>query len=319
MPSKDEEPDKSFTNQLEQPLAVVDIQPADTVKPVTIAATLEEQRPQVKPDKDVEMKTEAISETKADVKPKESTPPAPLEPEQDPLWKVEDTKQLDKDGIPLIEKRGILLPESYWQYVSGRTPLTKAESTQKELRIQEEIQKDSSWRALQDLATQYAPLSTNTFVDPPSRDIPEYLKDVADLKGEDENLKDLGIPAFESWYGHPDMILEHFLKQVNGKVCIRCRPKADSQETLSHSFSQIDPLLQRRAHLESERLKLWRETNQALLDLEITVLDVKGAERRRQIASEQLDLAMEGRLGMDYDHTNPSISDRLDATGAVLT
>ena len=88
---------------------------------------------------------------------------------------------------------------------------------------------------------------------------------------------------------------------------------------MSHSFAQIDPLLQRRAHLESERFKLWRETNQALLDLEITVLDVKGAERRRQIASEQLDLAMEGRLGMDYDHSNPSISDRLDATGTVLT
>ena len=61
-------------------------------------------------------------------------------------------------------------------------------------------------------------------------------------------------------------------------------------------------------------MKLWRESNQALLDLEIAVVDVKAAERRRQIASEQLDLAMEGRLGMDYDHSKPSISDRLDAT-----
>jgi hypothetical protein len=61
-------------------------------------------------------------------------------------------------------------------------------------------------------------------------------------------------------------------------------------------------------------VKLWRESNQALLELEVVMLDVKAAERRRKIAGEQLELAMEGRLGMEYDHSQPSIADRLEET-----
>lgn len=275
-------------------------------------------RPPTEIDKDVPMKTEPVAVTKVEAKAEEPVPVKPTQPpqpEEDPLWKIEDTKQLDRDGVPLIEKRGILLPENYWEYAAGKTPLTGPMADQRNLARISEIRRDPARRAMSELAPQYAPLSTSAIVGPPPKDVPEYVKDMANVKGEDEDLKDLDIPPYESWHGHPSQDVEPFLKQINGKVRLLSRFLSSRLDVLNRTTTfQIDPLFQRRAHLESERVKLWRESNQALLDLEIAVLDVKAAERRRQIASEQLDLAMEGRLGIDYDHSKPSISDRLDAT-----
>ncbi|KAI0093996.1 hypothetical protein BDY19DRAFT_289978 [Irpex rosettiformis] len=207
--------------QTEQSSGTLDMnaKPVAEAKPVTTIVT-EEKKPdtQKKADQVTEKKPEAVAEPRVVTKPEEPIPASPVEPEEDPLWKVEDTKQLDKDGVPLIEKRGILLPESYWHYISGKEPISTAASIQIEMQKQRFIRMDPTWRALNDLSTQFAPLSTNAFVGPPPTDVPEYVKDMVSVKGEDEDLKNLDIPAYESWYGHPSFEIEGFLKQVNGKV-----------------------------------------------------------------------------------------------------
>ncbi|KAI0705853.1 hypothetical protein BC835DRAFT_348307 [Cytidiella melzeri] len=292
--------DKNFVRELLKQPEQVHVKPETLVKPAvnaesTARGVVEESKPETQKnmEKAPERPTVDLVE-KVEVKPKPSIPAVVSTSTEEPLWKPKDATQLDKDGISLVEKQGILLPDSYWQHISGGTSI--AVPTQTESQKLLEIQRDPVYQAMQDLAAQYTPMSIDLFLEPSPKDMGDIAKAILDTGEEDEDLKKFDISASDAWHHHPSTDVEYFFKQVNGKV---------------------DPLFQRRAHLESERDKLWCESNQALLDLKTVVLDVKAAEIRRKIAEAQLELAMEGRLGIEYDHSKPSIADSLEPPSMV--
>lgn len=80
----------------------------------------------------------------------------------------------------------------------------------------------------------------------------------------------------------------------------------------------MNSLSERRAHLESERSNLVLETQAALFELDASLLDVRSVEKRRRIYDAQLELAKEGMLGADFDHSKaPSLHVLSDENGKV--
>jgi hypothetical protein len=141
--------------------------------------------------------------------------PASPQSKEEPLWKPEDTTQLDKDGIPLIEKRGILLPESYWQYVLGKA--SSNDDVQKESDRQIQIQYDPIWQAMQDLTAQYAPVPANMVLEPVLKDM---SIDIGAVGEEDDDSKNFEIPAYDAWTIGLNGSSDSFFKHINSKVSI---------------------------------------------------------------------------------------------------
>lgn len=187
--------------------------PIPQTPPTETKAEPEKQHP---PQKELEVKSERAAE-KAPAKPAE--PGIVVEkPFEEPLWRPEDVLNVDKDGIPLIEKRGILLPDSYWHYVSGRKSAPEPPPIHSDGGSEEQVPLDPVVEVMQDMLAHYAPTPASVLLGPRSRGLPKDME-LATAE-EDSQYTNFDIPAYESWYDTPSYSVEEFFKRVYPPVSL---------------------------------------------------------------------------------------------------